>query len=167
MKMLSTTLRRASLSLLAALCSATALLSQDFLPPVQSWDRQDYGASKENWAVESAWQGDVFAGNSQGLVGFDGQRWRLSRLPGGTPVRSLYFDRQQQRLYAGGYKEFGYWSINTDGTLQWTSLAAGLDPASLKQDEIWKIVRHGEQILFHTFHALTSFHGRIFMFFAL
>lgn len=159
MKMLSTTLRRASLSLLAALCSATALLSQDFLPPVQSWDRQDYGASKENWAVESAWQGDVFAGNSQGLVGFDGQRWRLSRLPGGTPVRSLYFDRQQQRLYAGGYKEFGYWSINTDGTLQWTSLAAGLDPASLKQDEIWKIVRHREQILFHTFHAWYIYDG--------
>ncbi len=65
------------------------------LPFMHVWLAGDYGADPENYCVvQNPHTGLVYVGNREGLLEFDGVRWRLITEPGASLVRSLCVDRQ-------------------------------------------------------------------------
>ncbi|MGA9588219.1 MAG: hypothetical protein WBV11_00170, partial [Salegentibacter sp.] len=48
---------------------------QDLTPPIKNYSSADYDAASQNWDIDIDKDGIVYAGNNQGLLSFDGQRW--------------------------------------------------------------------------------------------
>ena len=74
------------------------------------------------------WQIDVkddwmFAATDEGVVQFDGAIPSLFPLDNHRPVRSVWFDNESQRLYAGGINEFGYFVASPLSSLEYVCLS--------------------------------------------
>lgn len=151
-----------SRTILAAVLCLTALSQAaaaqlHFRPPVKFFGKEKLKAASHNWAVEEGRPGEIFAGNDEGLLRYDGYRWELHRMPGGVPVYSILMDGG--RIYTGGSHEFGYWHRTEAGELQYSSLSAGIDKSLLEEDDIWTILKQGSRIVFHAYHALHIYDG--------
>lgn len=142
--------------LLLLLSLAATLQAQfTFRPPTENFSKETYKAASQNWAVAQSSCGEILVGNNEGLLRYDGYHWELSGLPAGSPVYSILVDGE--RVYTGGIREFGYWTRSSGGALQYHSLSAGLPKDQLQTDEIWTILKQGNRILFHAFHAIHVF----------
>jgi diguanylate cyclase (GGDEF)-like protein len=106
---------------LASECTLAAALrgSPPFVQFIPNID-----AYPQNFALVQDDQGIVYVGNSQGVLEFDGERWRLIRLSNGEIVRSLGVARRAEgtRVYVGGYNEFGFLERDEFGVMQYRSL---------------------------------------------
>src|SRR5690554_6869599 len=58
-------------------------------PLVQQYTKAEYRAGNQNWAIASGPDGLIYAGNTEGLLVFDGQHWAVHQLPNGSTVRSV------------------------------------------------------------------------------
>ena len=144
----------AMLCLLCACCPAQAV---SFLPLIHNYGKVDYEAGLQNWDLTQGPGGEIYVGNAQGVLCFDGYGWTLTSLPSKTVARSLMMDGH--RLYVGTYLDFGYMERDEYGVLQYTSLwprgYAGHD------DEIWNIVRDNDgTIYFQSFSGYFSYDGQ-------
>lgn len=128
-----------------------------FHPDVEYYGKNQYKADAQNWTVAEGRPGEIFVGNDQGLLHFDGYRWELSRLPGGAPVYSILVD--EDRVYTGGLREFGYWTRSRRGMLEYTSLSALDEMGRLGEDEIWTILKKDGKVLFHAFRSTHVYDG--------
>ena len=85
-----------------------------------SW--QTYQAQRQNWSIaQHPETGFIYAGNSGGLLEYDGACWRTYSLPQKQVVRSLHISKDG-KIYTGGLGEFGFWEPNTNGKLTYHSL---------------------------------------------
>lgn len=107
-------------------------------PIVRNYSKSDYGAGTQNWAVAQNGGGIIYFANNFGVVEFDGKQWRTYPVKNRTAVRSLFYDRSTERLYAGATDEFGYFSLDEAGWLAYTSLSHGNDTKG-SLEEIWEI----------------------------
>ena len=129
--------------LLAALILAPATVKA-YSPAVRYYGKQTYGAATQNWAGECNEEGIAFFANNNGILIFDSEEWTLIPNHNRTNTRSLYYDRQENVLYAGATNELGKISLS-GGTTVYTSL---LDTLGVTVSEIWNIGRLGEDIFF-------------------
>ena len=142
---------------LAAALLALPAAAQDFLPMVRSYLSGDYGAGRQNWSACSGPDGVMYFGNDDGLLDFDGEEWRLNRLPSGKTVRSILCE--DDRIYVGSYEEFGYFSPAGNGELQYSSLSDLLADYDMSNDEIWRILPLGKRIVFQAFRSFFVYDG--------
>ena len=63
----------------------------------------------------------MYFANYEGLLSFDGNYWKTYPLPNKTVVRSIAMGKDN-RIYAGGQGDFGYFSPDHNGRLAFTSL---------------------------------------------
>lgn len=147
-------------------------LGQEFTPLVSQFDRKDFQADNQNWAVTQGCDGVMYFGNGRGLLSFDGILWHNWVIPRNKVVRSVMSD--EDRIYVGSFEEFGYFERQTDGCMSYVSLADSLDGYEMQNDEIWKILKFGEKIIFQSFTSYFIFDGEslaafrspiVFMFF--
>jgi DNA-binding CsgD family transcriptional regulator len=129
--------------------------SQEFTPVVVQFNKNDYGAANQNWAVGQGSDGIMYFGNNNGLLQFDGSVWQLHKMPQNKIVRSLLIDND--RIYAGSYEEFGYFEKDHTGKLKYTSVSANLKDYKMQNDEIWTILRFGSRIIFQSFTSYFTF----------
>ena len=132
--------KRLLLTLIPTFLFGILLVSAAGFYPVRNFGRHDYGAGTQNWSVVQDLSGRVYFGNHDGLLTFDGIRWRLIHLPNYTTVRSVCLDTAEFRIYAGGSDEFGYFhtdSLNRE--LVYTSLLNKLPDDYARFGEIWSI----------------------------
>lgn len=131
------------------------------VPAVQHYTKAAYKAGNQNWAVAFGSNGIMYAANTDGLMAYDGQYWQLHTMPNRIVVRSLAVDRND-RIYTGGFAEFGYWEDTGFGRLQYHSLSNLLDEKYAVKDEIWKIHIDGDRILFQSFSTIYIYQqGRV------
>lgn len=69
------------------------------MPAVTNYLAKDYEAGYQNWACAQGSNGEMYFGNSQGLLVYDGYRWTLHKVPGNHIVRSVYV--KEDRIYVG------------------------------------------------------------------
>lgn len=131
--------------------------ASSFMPAVTNYLAKDYEAGYQNWACAQGESGEMYFGNSQGLLVFDGYRWKLHRVPGNHIVRSVYV--KEDRIYVGAFEEFGYFKYAEDGALQYHSLSRFLKNFPMENNEIWNIVELGGHIYFQSFSAWFSYDG--------
>lgn len=128
--------------------------------PVRNFSINDYGGSAQNWGCVQDDLGRVYVANGYGMLCFDGSGWALYRLPNYTAVRSLLYDSETQRVYAGGSEEFGYFAPSgPGGDLEYTSLSGGLDELHPNLTEVWKIIKSDGKIWFQGDYHFFSYDG--------
>lgn len=120
---------------------------------VTHYSRKDYNAGNQNWSIDIDKQGFVYAGNNNGLLVFDGVRWRLYQVPGQLTVRSVYI-APDGRIYTGSFEEFGFWEKTGTHDLAYHSLKPLLKDYRFHNEEIWKIVESNGEVYFQSFSSL-------------
>lgn len=130
-----------------------------FMPTATNYLAKDYEAGYQNWACAQGKNGEMYFGNSQGLLVFDGYRWTLYKVPGNHIVRSVFV--KEDRIYVGTFEEFGYFEYGEDGVLQYYSLSRLLKNFPMENNEIWNIVELESHIYFQSFSAWFSYDGKM------
>jgi signal transduction histidine kinase len=92
--------------------------------------RRDLRAHPQNWTFVQDLRGVLYVGNGEGVLEFDGVRWRLIPVANGSAVRSLAC-APDGRIYVGAENELGYLAPDADGTRQYVSLKPQVDRAGL------------------------------------
>lgn len=136
------------ITLLSIVWMPAALAVKGARPPFQSFS-PDIEVFPQHFAVAEDLLGIIYVGSTDGLLTFDGERWLLTPLPNGDIVRSLTMG-EDQRVYIGGYDEFGYAEPDATGQLVYTSLAK-LFREVLKDElfaDIWDISIAPEGVFF-------------------
>ena len=129
-----------------------------FMPIVTNYTAKDYQAGLQNWALAQGKNGEMYIGNNTGLLCFDGYTWSKYQMPGNQLVRSILIDGD--RIYVGTYEDFGYFSRNSLGILEYTSLWSQLKNTETHNDEIWNILKIGECIYFQSFSSWFKYDGK-------
>lgn len=131
-----------------------AIVKEVGVPVIQNFQREVYGAGTQNWSVCQGDNGMVYFGNNNGLICFDGKSWNLYALPNGSNVRCVYFSSAQQRLYVGGFNDFGYFSNDSIGFLKYTSLKNLIPKEYSEFGDVWRIHEGPWGIAFQSFSGI-------------
>lgn len=167
----------------AGICTAILLLVTIFLPsfaqetpPLINYPASLYKAHNQNWDMSQSADDIIYSANSDGLLEHDGASWKLYPLPDGQIVRAALYDEQpsdrtggkvlnrtvqtEQRIYVGGFSEFGYWKKEADGQLKYYSLSKKAGFTSLRTEEIWHILKTPGYIYFQSFSVIYRYDGK-------
>lgn len=85
-------------------------------PLVRRFDPDDYGVPPLHFDVLPLDDGEVLVGNQDGMLHFDGLRWRLVELPGRSPLRVLV-PAEDGSTMLGGFDFIGKLDRAADGSL--------------------------------------------------
>ncbi|HYC71201.1 MAG TPA: histidine kinase [Opitutaceae bacterium] len=104
---------------LAPLAGAAAVANPRFTgtPLMRVWKAEDYGASLLNTRVLVAPSGLVYVANNDGLLEFDGERWRLIPLPREGAARALAAD-PAGRVWVFGHDDIARLEADDRGELR-------------------------------------------------
>jgi membrane protein implicated in regulation of membrane protease activity len=123
-------------------------------PFVRNFSRNISKAGTQNWDImqhENDW---MYFANNKGLLEFDGSHWTVYPIQNQTPVRSVFFDVQSKRIYAGGYREFGFYARNMNGELIYNSLSDKLNKKDKVFAEIWKVHKLHSMFFFQSDYCI-------------
>ncbi|MBV8063421.1 MAG: diguanylate cyclase, partial [Nevskia sp.] len=118
-----------SLPLLAG--AACAWAAPAGTPPINRF-APDLAAYPQTFDIAQDGTGVIYVAGNDGVLDFDGARWKLIRLPNGDIARSLACDGHG-RVYVGGYGLFGYIDRDAAGVEQFHDLTP-----------LYKELLHGE-----------------------
>lgn len=121
---------------------------QAIYPTVRNYFKKEINSGTQNWDIIQHPNNWMYFANNNGLLEFDGYQWNIHPIENYTDIRSLYDDIQNNRIYAGAYNEFGYYSWDERGLLNYRSLINLVDSAERDFGEIWHIDRIGENLFF-------------------
>ena len=126
------------------------------VPRTLNFTKNDYHAQNQNWSIGQSPDGEMFFGNGDNLLRFDGVDWSKMPLPNKQIIRSVASD-SRSRIYVGGFAEFGFFEKNAFGTLEYTSLSKNLTFEKVKKEEIWHIVVTPQAVYFQSFSTIYIF----------
>ena len=122
------------------------------LPPINLFTPKEYKAENQNWSISQALNKNIYIANNNGLLEFNGARWKLYPSPNETILRSVKVIAD--KIYSGSYMDFGYWKKNNLGTLAYTSLSEKLTVKLIEDEQIWNIIELDNWILFQSFNRI-------------
>lgn len=126
-------------------------------PTVRNYDRKVSNVGTQNWDIIQHKNNWMYFANNKGLVEFDGTRWSIYPIRNYTNVRSLYYDEKADKIYAGAFNEFGFYSRNEAGLLQYHSLIEKINSEERNFNEIWHISKIEDAMYFQGDHAVFRF----------
>lgn len=132
--------------------SATALADKVPGEPLRrSYDSDQTRAKPGHLALATSPDGELFTGNNEGVLRFNGIDWRLTTLPGRSPARALATG-SDGLVYVGGYDTFGRLAPDGQGGLVYEEL---LDAAGLLGDQrhlgfVYQVIAAEDGIWFRT-----------------
>ncbi|MBK9530623.1 MAG: transcriptional regulator [Chitinophagaceae bacterium] len=109
------------------------------LPDIINYSKPLYKAGLQNWDIKQDKNGIVYFANNEGLLSFDGRYWNNYPLPNKTIVRSVEIG-PNNRIYAGGQDEIGYFSPAGNGRLQYHTLIDRIPVKDRSFGDVWDIV---------------------------
>ncbi len=119
-----------------------------FSPNFKNYSISDYNGGNKNWDISIDSIGRVYIANGEGLLEYNGIRWKLWKLPNKTIIRSVLV--QKDKIYTGSFEEFGYWKRDEKGLLKYTSITQKNKKITFDQ-EYWQIVAFNNQLFFRSF----------------
>jgi len=120
---------------------------------------ETYGQFPQNWAVVQDHRGVLYVANYDGILEFDGVRWRLLPVLSHTVVRSLDVDANG-RLFVGAQGDFGYAWPDSLGMLRYTSLVPAIaDSADRDFWDVWSTRVASDGVYFQTYKQLFRWDG--------
>ena len=140
------------------LTACFTLQGQEIAPYFTNYLKTEYKGENSNWDITQHPDGTIYVANNKNLLAFNGDYWAKHTLPSKGIFRSV--NVINDTLYSGSYHQFGYWLKNVKNELQYTSISDSLDESIFNNDEIWKIIPFGEQILFQSFNKIYRYNTR-------
>lgn len=131
------------------------IFAQQLSPPIDNFPPKSYNAASQNWDIDVDDAGVIYVANNDGLLSFDGQSWDFYSLPGGSIIRSVYVF--EDKIFTGSYKEFGYWSKDPTGKLDYFSLIPEHLKEHMDSEEFWQIMSFQGDIYFRSFAAVYKY----------
>jgi len=127
------------------------------MPDIVNYDNTAYSAGIHNWDIQQDRNGVMYFANDEGLLTFDGSRWKIYPLPNKTIVRAVKigFDH---KIYAGGQGDFGFFSPNKNGKLFFTSLKGKIPKMHRSFADIWNVQSVGNAIFFRAENNIFKWH---------
>lgn len=130
------------------------------LPEINNYTKSDYKGGTQNWGIDQDANGNLYFANNSGLLKFDGSSWSEYNLPNNSSIRSLKVG-VTNKIYAGGYNEFGYFEPNEKGKLIYHSVSKLVNENNRHQiDFIWKIHQFENEIIYQAFEKAYAYNGR-------
>lgn len=115
----------------------------------------DLDVFPQNNAIAQDADGIVYVGNADGVMEYDGERWRLIPTDNGDLVRSLAVG-PDGRVWVGGYDSFGWLERDAAGQAHYRALDARFD-ADLQgrgYADIWQVLVMPEGVYFRAVRDL-------------
>lgn len=112
----------------------------------------DFDLHNQNWCIaQNAENHFIYLANSEGLVEYNGIRWKKYLLQENLPVRSVAV-HPTGRIFTGSFEEFGFWQYDVSGQMNYHSLTRLTDIE--RNDEIWKIYLLNDKVYFQSFTSV-------------
>ncbi|APQ19320.1 helix-turn-helix and ligand-binding sensor domain-containing protein [Maribacter hydrothermalis] len=118
------------------------------LPPIQNYTPIEYAAENQNWSIDQAHNKNIYVANNGGLLEFNGSTWQLYQSPYGTPIKSVKVIGD--KVYTGSYMEFGFWSKDKFGDLEYTSISKNTKNELIEDEHFWNISSFEDWVLFQS-----------------
>ncbi|NOU61930.1 helix-turn-helix and ligand-binding sensor domain-containing protein [Marinifilum caeruleilacunae] len=132
-------------------------IAKDYSPVIIYYPRNEYHSKSQNWSVVTDKKGNIYFGNNDGLLEFDGFDWKLHKYPNTVNTRSLYYDAETDRIYSGHYEEVGFWERDIYGNLSYNSLKEQFDQEFLTNNSFWSITKQDSIVYFQSFAAILTY----------
>ncbi|MGK0307528.1 MAG: hypothetical protein ACI8RP_000480 [Urechidicola sp.] len=133
--------------LLFLLISWSSSFSQRGLPNVINYDKNDYGAGRQNWDIDIDKAGIVYFGNSNGLLYNVYGDWGFKTMSEPGDVRAVLADNDT--IWCGG-NELGFFT-KLDGDYKFTSLG------KTSGTPVWNIETLEEHVIFQCENEIISY----------
>ncbi|MBL4735520.1 MAG: hypothetical protein JKY18_09320, partial [Flavobacteriales bacterium] len=91
----------------------------------------------------------MYFGNNEGVLEYDGIKWRLIHTPDDLPIRSLAIN-DKGKIFVGTRGNFGYLAPDSTGKLQYRSLLHKLKAKDLHFGDVWRTVYTSEGVYFQS-----------------
>ncbi len=111
-------------------------------PEIYSFFKDDYNGERQNWDVSSSSSGATYFANTLGLLRYDGENWSLYKTS--NILRAVYCSNDT--IYVGGNGLMGYFLEK--------ELHKGFQALTKIENDIWKIFRLNELIIFQSFDKI-------------
>lgn len=127
-------------------------------PLSRSYGSEDTRAKPGHLALATSQDGEIYAGNQEGVLRFNGIDWRLTMLPARSAAHSLAIG-DDGLVYVGGYDTFGRLAPDGEGGVAYEEL---LDAAGLTGDQrhlgfVYQAIATPDGIYFRTERRLILF----------
>jgi DNA-binding CsgD family transcriptional regulator len=119
------------------------------VPLISNYPPEHYGRVGKVWDIQSANNGIVYFASDQGLLEYDGQRWRSYEGSKGF-TRSLLIAADSV-LYSGADKDFGRWKRDDLAQFSFTSLNPFRESTKGLNEEFWGTYQIEEDYVFVSF----------------
>ena len=126
------------------------------LPDIINYSKQTYSAGLQNWDIKQDKNGVIYAANNEGLLTYDGRKWSVYSLPNKTIVRSVEI-APDNKIYAGGQDELGFFSPAKNGQLQYHSLTSIIPNKDKIFGDVWDIIYFNKNIFFRSASKIFKF----------
>lgn len=123
------------------------------LPLIRNISPAQYNAGIQNWDIAQGADGRLYIANNFGLLEYNGVNWQIHPVKNGTKVRAVSI-MPDGRILVGSQGDFGYFSPDIKGVLQYVSLADSLPEETRNFDEAWRIYQQNNTVYFCTFSAI-------------
>lgn len=139
-------------SLLAPPLAAKALPGE---PLARHFSSEQTHASPSHFDITTDTNGELFVGNYDGVLHYDGVDWRLVSLPANGSGRSLATGADGL-VYVGSYDSFGRLARNAEGDFIYEELLtrAGLRGEDRHVGIVWDVIATEEGVWFHVEQSL-------------
>ncbi len=127
------------------LCATVAQAQMFWQRPFVNYNRYEYKAANQNWMIAQHENGWMFFANNKGLLEYDGVYWNLYPFAHQAKMRSIKMGKDG-KIYVGGLKEFGFFTSNRYGGLDYHSLSKDLNAHTVSN--IWNIHCIGNKVYF-------------------
>lgn len=137
--------------------SQTTLTSN---PYIINYDKSMYAGGTENWDMHATDDGYIYSANNEGLLVFNGANWKKYTLPNNTIVRSMAVDPKNNRIYAGGQDEIGFFQKDQSGSFHFTSIKSKMPSEFTSFEDVWDMQTMNGILYFRTMQQVFKFDGK-------
>jgi len=129
-------------------------------PFIRNYTPKEYGFGSQNWAIAQDNRRVMYFGNSDGVLEFDGNQWRIIKTANNSFVRSLATD-SNGTVYIGASGEFGYLYPDSTGLQSYISLLEKLPEEKRKFSNVWNVFATSHGVYFFTEENIFHYHDSI------
>jgi len=121
--------------------NASWLVGQQMRPPVKNFTPKEYGTSQtpENQCIFQDSRGFIMAGNSGGVLIFDGSTWEFIEVEPGNFVTAIEEDNKGNIYVGTGNGQFGKLVIGKNGKFKFLSLSKLFEKNSVTLNWVQRI----------------------------
>lgn len=136
---------RRAFALLTLLC-VTICVSAQCNHFVTNYSQGPLAKEAQTWQVACYTDDWVFFANRDGMNQFNGDSWENYRMANGIDCRSVYVSHETGRIYVGGINEYGYYTTDNRGMMNYTSLIAPYGKRGSEIGNVWGIFEAGKDV---------------------